>query len=147
MEWPSSIRKRHLEAHTRLRESAARLAEHARGCDCTELRAPLARAIVELFEQLRAHLEEEDRTLAPLLEDIDAWGPVRAQRLRERCRAELVRVVGMLERLAEPLTEGPLRSELLSFIDWMTDELAREEAEHLDEQLLRDDPVVLDESG
>lgn len=144
---PSEIRARSVDDHLRLREGAARLAEHVRACDCAELRAPLAESIAALLEQVRAHLDCEDAALGPLLARIDAWGPVRAAHLAERRRVEVARLAEMLERLAEPMREGPLRDRVLEFVDWLGDELDREEREHLDAALLRDDTWCSDGFG
>ncbi len=139
---PSQIRMRYVREHERLREAASGLAEQVRACDCSELRAPLAQAIGTLLEQLRAHLEREDAALGPLLSDIDAWGPQRVERMREHRRIERTRLAEMIERLAEPLREGPLGAQVLRFVAWIEADLAREEREELDGDVLRDSVVV-----
>jgi hypothetical protein len=139
---PSEIRMRYLCEHQQLRDAASRLVEQARACDCSELRAPLSQAIATLLGELRAHLEREDAALGPVLADIDAWGPQRVARLREHRRIELARLTEMVDRLREPLREGPLGPYVLQFVAWIEAELAREESEELDAGLLRDSPVV-----
>jgi acetoin utilization protein AcuB len=52
------------------------------------------------YSALVAHTELEDRLLAPVLEHIDAWGPVRAESLRrehEQQRAGLERALAILD--------------------------------------------------
>ena len=145
--FPSEVREQNLAEHRRLREAAARLAGHVRECDCSTLRAPLAESIAALLDQLRTHLASEDATLGPVLAHIDPWGALRAARLEERRRSEVAKLTQMLERLAEPLHEGPLRVHVLEFVDWIEDELSNEEREHLDANLLRDDAIVIDPFG
>ncbi|MFI5289166.1 MAG: hemerythrin domain-containing protein [Polyangia bacterium] len=145
--FPSEVREMNLEEHRRLRESAAELAAHVRGCDCASLRKPIAESIAALLDQLRRHLDHEDATLGPLLAHIDPWGAERAARLGERRRIELGRLAEMIERLSEPMRDGPLREHVLRFVDWIENELSREEREHLDADLLRDDPMTRDSFG
>lgn len=144
---PSEVRERCLAEHRRLRESAERLVAHVRGCDCATLRKPIAESIAALLEQLHAHLLRQEKELEPLLAHIDPWGPLRAAHLEEQRRLELGRLGRMLERLAEPIGEGPLRVHVLEFVDWIENELSKEEREHLDAELLRDDLIVRDGFG
>ena len=139
---PSEIRTRSLREHQRLREAASRLVERARACDCSELRPPLAQAIAMLLDELRVHLEREDAALGPVLAEIDPWGAQRVVRLREHRRIELGRLAEMIERLGQPLRDGPLGAHVLRFVAWIEAELAREEREELDADLLRDGVVV-----
>lgn len=139
---PSEIRTRYLREHERLRDAASRLVEQARACDCSELRAPLSQAIAALLDELRAHLEREEAALGPVLAEIDAWGPERVAHLREHRRVELASLAEMVDRMAEPLREGPLGPHVLRFVAWIEAELAREESEELDAGVLRDSPVV-----
>ncbi len=145
--FPSEVRERSLAEHRRLRDAASRLAEHVRGCDCATLRAPIAEAILALLDQLRAHLEDEDASLGPLLAHVDPWGSLRAAELEARRRAQVGRLAELLERVSEPVHEGPLRVRVLEFVDWLEEELAREEREQLDPKLVRDDVVVIDAFG
>jgi hypothetical protein len=92
-----------------------------------------------LLDELRAHLDREDAALGPVLADIDAWGPERLARLHEHRRIELARLDEMVDRLAEPLREGPLGPHVVRFVAWIEAELAREESEA---GVLRDDVVV-----
>jgi len=144
---PSEVREQSLDEHRRLRETAVRLAAHVRECDCSTLRAPLAQAVAALLDQLRAHLAHEDATLGPILAHIDPWGPLRAASLEERRRGELAKLTEVRARLAEPVREGSLRTHLLEFVDWIDDELSKEEREHLDADLLSDDAIVRDAFG
>jgi hypothetical protein len=45
------------------------------------------------------------------------------------------------------MRDGPLREHVLRFVDWIENELSREEREHLDADLLRDDPMTRDSFG
>jgi hypothetical protein len=139
---PSQIRTHSVREHQRLRDAATGLVEQARACDCSQLRPPLARAISSLLDELREHIEREDARLGPVLAEIDAWGPQRVERLQEHRRIELATLAEMIQRLGQPLRDGPLGAHVLRFVAWIEAELAREEREELDADVLRDDVVV-----
>lgn len=141
---PLEIRAHSLADHQALRRAAARLRERVQGCDCAALPYATGEAIATLLDMLRAHLDDEDATLGPILQHIDPWGPVRAAQHEERRRVERARIAELLARLADPLRDGPLREHVLRFVDWLEGDLTAEEERDLGERLLSEDPIVGD---
>ncbi|HXU72281.1 MAG TPA: hypothetical protein VN947_23315 [Polyangia bacterium] len=92
------IRAQSLADHQALRRATARLRERVQGCDCAALPYPTGEAIATLLDRLRAHLDDEDATLGPMLQHIDPWGPVRAAQHEERRRVERARIAELLTR-------------------------------------------------
>jgi iron-sulfur cluster repair protein YtfE (RIC family) len=113
--------------------------------DAFESRAEaLAGAIATFGSDLRAHLATEEELLGPILERIDAWGPIRLGLMR----AEHAHQRAVLDALR---TDYKLGAEGMAKRAWSltTDVLADMEAEERDllaENVLRDDPLSLDSS-
>jgi iron-sulfur cluster repair protein YtfE (RIC family) len=143
--FPAAVRDRILEQHGVLREllrqslDATTRAFQPDGPGVDEL----ARLIHDLRSRFWAHLAFEERTLLPILEQLDPWGPERVADLRDehaRQRAELDTLVEGIEsawgneRLA--VTLRSLATDLL--ID-----MEDEERGCLDSRLLRDEMVLL----
>jgi hypothetical protein len=144
--FPAAVRDRILEQHVALRELLGQSLDattRAFAHDGPPGVDELARLTHELRARFWAHLAFEERTLLPILAQLDPWGPERVADLRDehaRQRAELDTLVegiesaGDSERLA--LTLRSLATDLL--ID-----MAEEERGCLDCQALRDEMVVV----
>jgi iron-sulfur cluster repair protein YtfE (RIC family) len=142
---PTEVRARVLEQHAALREAlsgiegvaSAGLAGEARFG--SELRARVNR----LVEQVEAHLSMEEEVLLPVLREIDAWGPVRAERLIEEHEAQRAG----LERL-RALEQGDNQAEftraVLAMIWTLLGDMRQEEHDILKDELLRDDVIAID---
>jgi iron-sulfur cluster repair protein YtfE (RIC family) len=109
-----------------------------------ERAAGLANAISIFGSDLRAHLATEEELLGPILERVDAWGPVRLGLMR----AEHAHQRAVLDALR---TDNKLGAHEMAKRAWSltADVLADMEAEERDllaESVLRDDPLVLDQS-
>jgi iron-sulfur cluster repair protein YtfE (RIC family) len=126
-----------------VREKAAAIV--SAGNEALEERAAaLASAIATFGSELRAHLATEEELLGPVLERIDAWGPVRLGLMR----AEHAHQRAVLDALR---TDNKLGAREMAKRAWSltADVLADMEAEESDllaENVLRDDPLVLDQS-
>lgn len=101
---PGDVREIVLHEHLHIRQllriahEAAQRVASGEG-DEDEVRA-MRSAARSAYSALVAHTELEDRLLAPVLENIDAWGPVRADSLRrehEQQRAGLERALAILD--------------------------------------------------
>lgn len=106
--------------------------------------APLLRELLRhLSVLLELHKQEEDRTIAPILEHIDAWGKER-QRILADEHAQERRAMARLEGADVAQAE-----QLLAVIGKSADEietgLAREEELAVNTDLLRDDPVRVEQ--
>ncbi len=97
----------------------------------------------QLYMTLSAHIELEDRILAPVLRQTDAWGPLRAERLLSRHAAQKQALEGALMEL-DDLMQPPngLAVHVGKLIEQIREELDDEENTLLCPELLRDDPII-----
>jgi hypothetical protein len=143
--FPAAVRDRVLEQHGELREllrqslDATTRAFRHEGPGIDEL----SRLIHDLRKRFRAHLTFEERTLLPILAQLDPWGPERVADLRDehaRQRAQLDTLVegiqGAWERERLALTLRSLATDLLIDMD-------EEERGCLESQTLRDEMVLV----
>ena len=91
---PAQVREVILEEHRKIRVLLARLESDAMTLLACSVPKPAARRALRLqalalCDELTAHIAFENRVLVPLVEIIDAWGPVRAQTLLEEHEAQL----------------------------------------------------------
>ena len=88
---PSEVAARILAEHALLRpilRETRFLADRVAQGD-TEARAPLRAFALMLYEKLVAHIELEDRILAPVVRDISGWGPsLHADMMQEHARQQ-----------------------------------------------------------
>lgn len=95
---------------------------------------------------MTSELELEDHLLAPALEAVDAWGKVRAERLRsEHAEQQLVlrSYLRALERISACDQSGQLLVPLLQqLVDGLRDQLHAEEERVLRSELLSDLPLA-----
>ncbi len=97
----------------------------------------------QLYNSLSAHIELENRILAPALKQTDAWGPLRADGLLT-CHAEqklaLEGALMELDDLAQP--PMALAAHVEQLIQGIRNDLENEENNLLCPELLRDDPII-----
>ena len=130
----------HLRQTIAIAQAAARNLLAARGAP-GELQA----SVTALKNELLAHLADEERLLEPVLQNIDAWGPVRAGLLRAEHahqRAVLQVLTGPTAWPAATLVAG----RTLSLCDDLLIDMEFEERELINEKVLRDDLILLDAS-
>ena len=149
---PSQVRLQALSDHGALRqqldglEQAAREAADAPRADgaCRALREALS----VLAQTLERHLDLEDGILVPALREIDAWGEVRAASVEEehaRQRHALTDLDHTCAELAEDLDQ--LVAFALTFAAELRCDMAAEETDVLSANLLRDDPVTVNQTS
>jgi hypothetical protein len=94
-----------------------------------------------LFED---HLAMEEADLAPLLRGIDAWGPVRAERLFDEHKQQREMLLALVD---ESVGETKTPTELAADARWLVAILRVDmtEEEH-DLKRLRDDTLVIDQT-
>jgi hypothetical protein len=106
--------------------------------------AALVRAIATFADDLRAHLAAEERLLGPVLERLDSWGPLRLELLRTE-HAHQRAVLDAL-RADRNLSTRELARRARSLAADVLLDMDAEERDLLAESVLRDDPIVLDQS-
>jgi hypothetical protein len=144
---PLQVRNQIMEQHGVLRALLRRTLE---ATTAALLREPeglrLAEVVRELRTRMVGHLAFEERTLVPVLAEIDVWGPQRVADLLDehrRQRAELDTLVEGADSAADPerlaLIARSLVTDLLHDMD-------EEERGCLSAELLRDDLVAIDQA-
>ncbi len=108
-------------------------------------RAATYEAASLLCKVVAAHIELENRVLAPALEKLDAWGKVRADRLRAE-HADQVLVlrsyVAALDHLSASEPEGTVLAEVArQLVETLRKDMDIEEETLLRVELWRDDPT------
>jgi hypothetical protein len=138
-----AVRKRILAEHERLREASARVL-------AAEGHAKLTLAMNALLDLLAEHLADEDELLAPLVRILDAWGEERARRLTEEHTQQREEMSRIRFALAHPLPveEQPaLASALRQFVDRLRGDMAAEERDLVNAELLHDDTITVEFGG
>lgn len=110
--------------------------------DCSELRA----LVGGLRDEMERHLATEEALLEPILERIDAWGPVRLDLLRAE-HAHQRAVLSLLRSdRAAALPPPQLARRVLGLLDDIGADMDAEDRDLLDPRVLRDDLIQLDAS-
>lgn len=139
-----------LSQHEQLRNMIDRLREAAasvlmsREEAVKERAGTLAEAIGAFGNALRAHLACEEDLLGPVLERVDAWGPVRLDLMR----VEHAHQRAVLDALRTDRTVAPkdIAKRAWSLTMDVLADMEAEERDLLAENVLSDDVVVLDQS-
>ncbi|MFW5875116.1 MAG: hemerythrin domain-containing protein [Myxococcota bacterium] len=146
---PSEIRRRIREEHDGLRELLAGLDEAARqvldhGDDGSA--ATLRQLCGALHVALAAHLDLEDAVLAPALRDTDAFGPDRADELLAHHADQRKMLASALaEAKDETVSAEVVARHTRKLIGHLMADMAQEDRDLLNPNLLRDDPTTVDE--
>jgi WS/DGAT/MGAT family acyltransferase len=144
---PSELREAVLAQHAVISElldeveSAARRVQGGDGSVLPRLRERGR----ELHARMAEHLDFEDRFLVPVVRSVDAWGPERAISISEEHGDQRELLAFVLSRLED--REGPvqlLAEQLRNFAGALRDDMHYEEQAIVNENLLRDDVVVID---
>ncbi|HZR09851.1 MAG TPA: hemerythrin domain-containing protein [Myxococcales bacterium] len=99
-----------------------------------------------LRDDLERHLVTEEALLGPVLERLDAWGPVRLDLLRaEHAHQRAVLSLLRSERAAA-LPPLVLARRVLGLLDDLIADMEAEDRDLLDPRVLRDDIIQLDAS-
>lgn len=110
--------------------------------DCAGLRMRIS----VLHDDLQRHLATEEALLEPVLERIDAWGPVRLDLLRAE-HAHQRAVLSLLRSdRAAALPPLVLSRRVLGLLDDIMADMDAEDRDLLDPRVLRDDIIQLDAS-
>jgi Hemerythrin HHE cation binding domain len=143
---PSEVRTRILSDHERLRGDLDRL--EALVSDLRGGRAALGTLRVDagaLLARLSAHMRWEESYLLPALREADAWGEERAGRLTRDHREQRELLDFLNARLRDEAQPAALVArDVAHLVVLLRDDMREEEAELLDERVLRDDVVAVD---
>lgn len=101
----------------------------------------LAASVGRLASALRVHNAREEQLLKGILATVDAWGPARAEIMDERHTAE------HKELHAEFVDASLDRERVRQLLDRLLDHMAYEEKSFLNEDVLREDSIVINAFG
>ena len=143
---PSEVRSRILRDHEALSERLTALqrfadeAVESNGEACARTRE-FACGVVE---ELADHLDVEEQLLVPMLRDMDAWGPLRADELRQHHDQQWRGLKRLRDRVSSPLQPPELAAHIALMVQLLQHELAQEAHELLTPEILRDDVLGID---
>jgi hypothetical protein len=145
---PKQIRVEILAQHAGLRAmivETRRAIERVGGSEVT--RAELRLHVGSIAHTLREHNRCEEELLRGVLFDADAWGPVREDIMSEEHASEHALLCGAMVDASVISDAGLSEGTLLRAFDQVLEHMSREESAFLNEDVLRDDAVVLDQFG
>lgn len=147
---PSQVRARILEEHDELRRLLIDLDALAdsvlRGQN--GLGARLRDKATEIYEVLRDHIDLEDRILAPALRETPGFGELREQRLLEHHAEQRKRFEAAIAelRIGPPPPES-LARRIRELVADVRVDMAHEDKDLLNPELLKDDPINVSFTG
>jgi len=125
------IRKRISSDHAVLRSLCRALIAVARAAERDEKHRPVIRDVLgQLCTEVERHFQYEEEVIVPLMREVDAWGPVRVERLFQEHAEDGVRNV---EDLAD---------EVVWFFQRFEQDMADEEERLLNAEALGAEPRV-----
>jgi hemerythrin-like domain-containing protein len=144
---PSEVRERILKEHESLRALARNVENLADRAVTRDGAQELLKRIDEFWFALNRHIDGEEMALAPILQSIDAWGPVRLERMKSM-HVEQRAALGAIHRA---ITETRIMSEVYEqarrLIAVVLFDMADEEGDLLHPDLLRDDIIAIESIG
>lgn len=110
--------------------------------------AELQERLSTLAGALREHNVEEELHLRPLLQESDAWGPLRVERMIEEHVREHSELRDAFEELARaPLGIDERARRVIDAVCFLRSHIVEEESEFLTPELIRDDVITEGLSG
>jgi hypothetical protein len=100
-----------------------------------------------LANALHAHNAREERSLGSLVRKVDAWGDARARIMSEEHFREHADIHAVLSSTAAAVEPSAWRELVRRLLAQVLDHMAREERAFLNEEVLRDDGVVIEYAG
>jgi hemerythrin-like domain-containing protein len=146
---PSEVRSRVLSDHEVLRELLEQLEALAGEISRPEPdrdRVDRLRGEADAFlARLREHMRWEEAYLLPALREADAWGQERADRLIADHREQRELFDFILSRLHDRgRSDAMVAADVRALIGLLREDMEHEEAELLDERVLRDDVIGIE---
>ena len=138
----TTLQRQHLQLRSLIatvREAAVAVLE---GADAAELRLRIA----DLTTELQAHMATEEALLGPVLERIDAWGPVRLDLMRAEHAHQRGVMALLRSRGSDALAPEPLARRTIQLLEEILSDMDAEDRDILDAKVLRDDLIQLDAS-
>ena len=128
--FPASVREAVLDQHRELR---ALMQDVLNECDDRER---FVRVIRDLHRRFGAHLEFEERELAPVLAVVDHWGPERLRAMHEEHARQRAEFAGLLAGTEAGWPTEQLAAVVRDLISELFRDMDDEESGYLDAKLL-----------
>lgn len=144
---PSEVRARVLADHVKIRSLlnlVESLVEPATAGDLTK-GFQLREKTVELYKTMYDHMAMEDELLYPAISEADAWGFLRALRLRNEHEGQRA-VLSGFANIAWRRNTVELAGAVQRLLIEIREDMEREEAELLNPDVLRDDVISIGQS-
>jgi iron-sulfur cluster repair protein YtfE (RIC family) len=141
----SQVRKIILDEHSVLRdelEEVVTLLEDV-AAQRADAAGRLSHRMKTFYDAFLKHIAHEDSLLRPVLADIDAWGEARVKKLDEEHRQQRATIAALAALDPWSDVEGYL-GRVKEFVREMTTDMAAEERDCLNPDILRDDTIVID---
>ena len=101
----------------------------------------------ELSREMALHLAMEEELLVPVLAAIDAWGGVRVRHMQEEHERQLVELRRLSDAARGPYVDRrDLARDVRRFVVDLYRDMRQEERDLLHPDLLRDDPLSIDQT-
>lgn len=141
----SEVRARVLEEHRRLRTLLVQTQGLARAAALEATAVPSLRASTRtLLLELSLHLDSEEEILMPLIAELPGYGDVLVAQMREEHAEQRRELRALHERTMRNDVEGTLPEAVDDFVLRLFRDMRAEERCLLDENVLRDDVIVID---
>jgi hypothetical protein len=138
--FPASVREAVLDQHRELRGLLRGVLDECASPAQDDDRERFVRMIRDLRRRFDAHLEFEERELAPVLAIVDHWGPERLRAMHEEHARQRADLAGLLAGLFDGTAAGWQAEHLRRIVRSLVTELIRdmddEESGCLDAKLL-----------
>jgi iron-sulfur cluster repair protein YtfE (RIC family) len=146
---PSEIRARVLADHENLRASLVDLEALAFAVERPRpgrTRVSKLRTESEAFlDRLARHMRWEEAYMIPALFEADSWGPQRVERLIEDHREQRELLALILDRVRDAnRPDAVVARDIRALVGLLREDMREEDAEFLDDRVLRDDIVGID---
>ncbi len=135
---PSIVRQIVLEEHAQIRAKMSNL-EMLLASKNEEMIVKFSR---ELFYYFIKHIEHEEQILRPVLKDIDSWGDVRVSRMNKE-HQEQRKLLTDMELLLTQNNFAEFNQKLRDFLSDLKIDMEQEEADCLNPDVLKDDPITV----
>jgi iron-sulfur cluster repair protein YtfE (RIC family) len=144
---PSAVRRRLLGQHQDLRQillEADRVARLVLQGNPSQI-APLRATALAVASNFSAHIQDEEKSVLPLLQEVDAWGPQRVRQLMDEHEAQRAAISALL-RLEERGDGAELAHGMRALVVTILEDMRHEDRNLLGDAILRDDVVSIDQT-
>jgi hemerythrin len=140
----SEVRDRISTDHALLRSLTEAVISVARAAEHDERQRPAIRDVLcRVCVEVERHFQFEEEVIAPLLREVDAWGPVRVESLFQAHAEQRSVLIALVEEAQDGVRNvEDLAEEIVWFFRRFDREMAEEAARLLDAETLGAEPYV-----